>query len=285
VAVTPIQLLTAVCAVVNGGRLMRPWVIKSVNDAGGEVVRRGAPKVTGHPISEQTSAVMRRLLEDVVTLGGGKNAYIPGYHVGGKTGTAQVYVDGVVSRDTHIGSFVGFAPAGDPRIAVLLVVDEADVPVDFGSVTAAPYAREILEKSLAYLGVAPDTGEPPAARVAVPDVTGLGLDEARKVLSEAGLDSVLDGAGGRVIRQLPAGGAQMNAGALVMLYVAGPTEADGAVLVPDVTGMPVTEVNRLLKSYGLALQIEGSGLAVSQSPAAGTTVNPTTQVAVRFEPP
>ena len=285
VAVTPIQLLTAVCAVVNGGRLMQPWAIKSVSDAGGEVIRRGAPKVTGHPVSEQTSAVMRRLLEDVVTLGGGKNAYIPGYHVGGKTGTAQVYVDGVVSRDTHIGSFVGFAPAGDPRIAVLLVVDEADVPVDFGSVTAAPYAREILEKSLAYLGVAPDTGEPPAEQVAVPDVTGLGVDDARKVLSEAGLDSVLDGAGGRVIRQLPVGGAQMNAGALVMLYVAGPTEADGAVLVPDVTGMPVTEVNRLLKSYGLALQIEGSGLAVSQSPAAGTTVNPTTQVAVRFEPP
>ena len=285
VAVTPIQLLTAVCAAVNGGRLMRPWVIQSVSDAGGAVIRRGAPKVTGHPISEQTSAVMRRLLEDVVTLGGGKNAYIPGYHVGGKTGTAQVYVDGVVSRDTHIGSFVGFAPANDPRIAVLLVVDEADVPVDFGSVTAAPYAKEILEKSLAYLGVAPDTGEPPAERVAVPDVTGLSVDEARKALSEAGLDSVLDGAGGRVIRQLPAAGAQMNAGALVMLYVAGPTELGGAVTVPDVTGMPVTEVNRLLKSCGLALQVEGSGLAVSQSPAAGTTVNPTTRVVVRFEPP
>ncbi len=285
VAVTPIQLLTAVCAAVNGGRLMRPWVIQSVSDAGGAVIRRGAPKVTGHPISEQTSAVMRRLLEDVVTLGGGKNAYIPGYHVGGKTGTAQVYVDGVVSRDTHIGSFVGFAPANDPRIAVLLVVDEADVPVDFGSVTAAPYAKEILEKSLAYLGVAPDTGEPPAERVAVPDVTGLGVDEARKALSEAGLDSVLDGAGGRVIRQLPAAGAQMNAGALVMLYVAGPTELGGVVTVPDVTGMPVTEANRLLKSCGLALQVEGSGLAVSQSPAAGTTVNPTTRVAVRFEPP
>jgi len=285
VAVTPIQLLTAVCAAVNGGRLMRPWVIQSVSDAGGEVIRRGAPKVTGHPISEQTSAVMRRLLEDVVTLGGGKNAYISGYHVGGKTGTAQVYVDGVVSRDTHIGSFVGFAPANDPRIAVLLVVDEADVPVDFGSVTAAPYAKEILEKSLAYLGVAPDTDEPPAERVAVPDVTGLGVDEARKALSEAGLDSVLDGAGGRVIRQLPVGGAQMNAGALVMLYVAGPTAVDGAVAVPDVTGLPVTEANRLLKSYGLELEIEGSGLAVSQSPDAGTTVNPTTRVAVRFEPP
>ena len=287
VAVTPVQLLTAVCAAVNGGKLMRPYVVKSVQDAGGNVIRRGAPKVTGHPISPQTSATMRRLLEDVVALGGGKNAYIPGYHVGGKTGTAQVYVDGVVSRDTHIGSFVGFAPANDPRIAVLLVVDEADVPSDFGSVTAAPYARRILEKALAYLGVAPDTEAPPARQVTVPDVTGLTVDEARGALAEVELDSVLDGAGGRVIRQLPAAGARMNAGALVMLYVAGPAAGaeEGAVTVPDLTGMPVTEANRLVRAYGLELQIEGSGLAVSQSPAAGTRVNPTTRIAARFQPP
>ena len=286
VAVTPIQLLTAVCAVVNGGRLMQPWAIKSVSDAGGEVIRRGAPKVTGHPVSEQTSAVMRRLLEDVVTLGGGKNAYIPGYHVGGKTGTAQVYVDGVVSRERHIGSFVGFAPADDPRIAVILIVDEADVPVDFGSVTAAPYAREILERALVYMGVAPDTDEPPAQQVSVPDVTGMAVDEARALLEDAGLDSVLDGAGGTVTGQLPAAGADMSAGALVMLYVSGPAPSDEErVSVPDVTGMPVTEANRLLRAYGLELLAEGSGLAVAQIPAAGEQVNPTTRVAVRFETP
>ena len=266
---------------------MRPYVVKAVLDAGGNVIRRGAPKVTGHPISPQTSATMRRLLEDVVALGGGKNAYIPGYHVGGKTGTAQVYVDGVVSRDTHIGSFVGFAPANDPRIAVLVVVDEADVPSDFGSVTAAPYARRILEKALAYLGVAPDTEAPPARQVTVPDVTGMTVDEARGALAAVELDSVLDGAGGRVTRQLPAAGARMNAGALVMLYVAGPAAGaeEGSVTVPDLTGMPVTEANRLARSYGLELQIEGSGLAVSQSPAAGTVVNPTTRIAARFQPP
>ena len=287
VAVTPIQLITAVCAAVNGGNLMRPYVIKSVADADGEVVRRGAPKVVGHPISPRTSALMRRLLEDVVTLGGGKNAYIPGYHVGGKTGTAQVYVDGVVSRDRHIGSFVGFAPANDPRIAVLLVVDEADVPVDFGSVTAAPYARQILEKSLAYLGVVPDIRQTPAPQVTVPDVTGRSVEDARRILAGAGLDSVLDGAGVRVLRQLPVAGARMNAGALVMLYMAGQAAGagDAPVTVPDVSGLPVTEANRLLRSYGLELQIEGSGLAVSQSPPAGTQVNPTTRVAVRFQPP
>ncbi len=286
VAVTPIQLLRAVCAAVNGGKLLRPYVVKEIADASGNVIQRGEAKVVGRPISEETSATMRKLLEDVVTLGGGKNAYIPGYRVGGKTGTAQVYVDGVVSRDTHIGSFVGFAPADDPRIAVILIVDEANVAVDFGSVTAAPYAREILERALVYMGVAPETDEPPAEQATVPDVTGMEVDAAIHALEDAGFDSVLDGAGRRVKGQLPAAGATMNAGALVMLYVEGTdAAADAPVTVPDVTGMPVTEANRLLMSYGLELEIEGSGLARSQTPAAGEKVNPTTRVTVRFEPP
>ncbi len=285
VAVTPLQLLRAVCAAVNGGNLMKPYVVKEITDAQGNVIQRGQPEVAGHPIRPETSETMRRLLEDVVTLGGGKNAYLPGYHVGGKTGTAQVYVDGVVSRDRHIGSFVGFAPANDPRIAVILIVDEANVPVDFGSVTAAPYAREILEKSVKYLCIAPDTDEPEPAQVSVPDVTGMDAGEAIRKLEDAGFDAVLDGAGSRVLRQLPAGGALMNEGALVMLYVEGAAPADGRVAVPDVSGMPVTEANRLLRSYGLELVVEGSGLAKLQFPAAGTIVNPTSRVKVCFEPP
>jgi len=287
VAVTPIQLLRAVCAVINGGYLLRPYVIGQITDAEGRVIRQGERTVVGRPISERTSDTMRRLLEDVVTLGGGKNAYIAGYHVGGKTGTAQVYVDGVVSRDTHIGSFVGFAPANDPKIAVILIVDEADVPVDFGSVTAAPYARKILERSLVYLGVAPDIDEEPLEQVIVPNVVGMNVDLAIGTLKDAGLDSVLDGAGGHVVNQLPTAGAQMNAGALVMLYVdsAAVTDEGGEVAVPDVTGMPVMEANRLLHAYGLEMEVEGSGLAVAQSLAPGQLVNPTTLVTVRFEPP
>ena len=285
VAVTPVQLLRAVCAAINGGNLLKPWIVREITDAAGNVIQRGEKQVVGHPVRPETSATMRMLLEDVVNLGGGKNARIPGYRVGGKTGTAQVYVDGVVSREKHIGSFVGFAPADGPRIAVILIVDQADVAVDFGSVTAAPFAREILERSLIYLGVAPETDESPAERVKVPDVTGMDVEAAIHALEEAGFDSVLDGAGQRVVNQLPAPGADMNAGALVMLYVDGVEPANGTVTVPDVTGMPVTEANRLLKSYGLELAIEGSGLAASQTPAAGEQVNPTTRVTVRFEPP
>ncbi len=286
VAVTPIQLLTAVCAAVNGGRLLTPYVVKRIDDAAGNALQLGQTRVAGHPISEKTSAAMRALLEDVVALGGGRNAYISGYRVGGKTGTAQVYVDGVVSREKHIGSFVGFAPADDPVIAVILIVDEADVPVDFGSVTAAPYAREILERALIYMGVAPELDETPAPAVSVPDVTGLDLDAARQALKALGLDGVPDGDGGTVIGQLPAPGADMSRGALVMLYLKNAADGnDTAVTVPDLTGLPVTQANRLLVGCGLQMKAEGSGVAVSQSPAAGESVNPTAVVSVRFEPP
>ena len=287
VAVTPLQLLSATCAVVNGGNLLKPYIVQSIEDGNGETIRTGRAQVVHRVISQETSATMRTLLEGVVKNGGGKNAQVAGYRIGGKTGTAQVYVDGVVSSDKHIGSFVGFAPIDNPQIAVLVIVEEADVAIDFGSVTAAPYAKEILEQSLLYLGVAPQTeGEEPA-QVTVPDVAGMNLADASAAVKQAGLDCVFDGEGGTVIHQLPAAGASMTEGSLMMLYVDNLTDMsdNGKVTIPDVTGLSVLEANRMLRSYGLKLKIQGSGLAVSQSPAAGEEAWPTASVAVIFEPP
>lgn len=287
VAVTPLQLLTAACSVINGGNLMRPYVVSEIVDGNGEVIEQGTPEVVSHPISAETSATMRALLENVVEEGGGKNARIAGYRIGGKTGTAQVYVDGVVSSDTHIGSFLGFAPADDPQIAMLVIVEEADVAVDFGSQTAAPFARDILEKSLNYLGVAPETDEETPEEVSVPDVSGMTVEDATQAMKDAGLSCVLDGAGSVVVDQLPAGGARISEGSLVMLYVdkSVSLEDNSKVRVPDVTGMSVMEANKLLRSYGLQMQIEGGGVAVSQQPAAGEEVFPTAVVTVTFEVP
>lgn len=287
IAVTPIQLLTAACSVINGGERMQPYVIQRITDGNSEVIEQSEPVVVARTISESTSATMRSLLEKVVSEGGGKNAYIAGHRVGGKTGTAQVYVDGVVSSDTHIGSFLGFAPADDPQIAVLVIVEEADVAIDFGSQTAAPFARDILEKSLAYLGVAPQTDETPAPQVAVPDVIGMHVEDAAAAIEECGLSCVMDGVGLKVVGQLPAGGASISEGSLVMLYVdkSVALEDNNKVQVPDVTGMSVLEANKLLRSYGLQMQIEGSGIAVSQSPAPEQEVLPTTVVRVSFEAP
>ena len=287
IAVTPLQLLTAACAVVNGGRLLVPHVVKEIRSADGERLIEAQVVERGRPISEATSKTMRALLEDVVTLGGGRNAYLEGYRVGGKTGTAQVYVNGVVSSATHIGSFLGFAPMDDPRLGVLLIVDEADVPVDYGSVTAAPFARDILEKSLKYLGVAPVRTEAPLPSRAVPDVAGQPVGAAMENLKAAGFKGVLDGSGARVMMQMPQPGAEMPEGSLVMLYVDGrPDPLDGErVTVPDVTGLSILEASRLLASYGLGMEIGGSGIAVEQSPAPDSQVPPTSRVAVTFAPP
>ncbi len=285
IAVTPLQLLTAECAAVNGGYLLKPYVVKEITSPDGTVIEQGQRTVVSQPISEKTSETVRKLLTYVVEQGGGKNARIEGYSVGGKTGTAQVYIDGQVSHDVHIGSFIGFAPMENPTIAVMVVVDKAAVSVDFGSVTAAPYAKEILEQTLVYLGYPKAEGTETVKEVEVPDVTGMTVSDAIDAVKEAGLDYVLDGSGAFVKGQLPAAGAGMTEGSLVMLYVEGVTPNAEYVNVPDVTGLSVAEANRLIRSYGLIMTISGSGVAVSQSPGVGEAVVPTTSVTVQFEPP
>lgn len=283
ITVTPLQLLTAACAVVNGGRLMQPYLVEDIIAADGTVLRHTDPKVVSRPITEETSAVMRELMEAVVAEGGGKNGAAEGYRVGGKTGTAQVYKDGRIVHDVHIGSFVGFAPVEDPKLAVLVIVDEAKVPVDYGGTTAAPFAGQILRESLQAMGVQP-TETNGAQPVRVPDVTGMTVAEASAVLKEAGLQIVTDGEAENVLRQLPAGGAEVMTGSIVMLYVSQREAPDAQefVAVPDVTGLSILEANRLLSARKLTLSAEGSGLAKSQSPAAGAFVAPGGLVVVQF---
>ena len=286
VAVTPLQMITAACAVVNGGRLMRPYIVQEVLDADGAVVERTQPHVVATPITAETSATMRTLLEAVVAEGGGKNAQVEGYRVGGKTGTAQVYKDGKIARDVHIGSFIGFAPADDPQIAVLVIVNEASVYVDYGGTTAAPFAAQILQETLQYLGVAPYETQT-RAQVEVPETRGLTVAQAKALLQEAGLEAMVDGAQDVVLSQMPLPGATMQEGSIVMLYVTEgePITAQDLVLVPDVLGQPIVEASRLLRARKLELLIEGSGLATRQTPAAGTYVEPGTQVTVSFDIP
>ena len=288
VAVTPLQLICAASAVVNGGRLMKPYIVKEVLDASGSVIDRTSPSVVATPIREETSATMRKLLENVVENGGGKNAYIAGYRIGGKTGTAQVYKDGRVVSDVHIGSFMGFAPADHPQIAVLVTVNEAHVPVDYGSTTAAPFARQILEEALPYLGIKKsDPKATEAPQVTVPNVTGMSLYEARKTLNDAGLSSDTDGVSDTVSAQTPTAGAKLQAGGRVMLYTyeVEPITAAELVLVPDVKGMSVVEASRQLRARGLEMVPSGSGLAIRQSPAAGSFAAPGSAVTVTFENP
>lgn len=288
VAVTPLQLITAACSVVNGGRLMKPYIVEAVLDSQGNTVEKTAPTVVSNPISAETSATMRQLLENVVENGGGKNAAVSGYRVGGKTGTAQVYKDGRVVSNVHIGSFLGFAPADQPRFAVLVTVNEAQVPVDYGSTTAAPFASQIMEEVLEYLNVEkndPRATVPP--QVTVPDVTGMSVGEARAALREVSLSAETDGVSERVSAQAPAAGAKASAGTAVMLYTYQnePIQTMDLISVPDVKGLSMVEAARQLRARGFEMEIAGSGLAVKQSPAAGSYAAGGSTVKVTFELP
>ena len=288
VAVTPVQLIAAASAVVNGGRLMRPYIVKEILDSEGRIVERTAPRVAANPISEATSETMRMLLENVVENGGGKNGAVAGYRIGGKTGTAQVYKDGRVVSNVHIGSFLGFAPIDRPLFAVLVTVNEAQVPVDYGSTTAAPFASQIMEEVLQYLAVQkadPKATERP--QVEVPDLVGMTVGEARETLAGCMLFSETDGLSQAVTAQAPPAGAFLQAGGSVMLYTYedSPLTAMDLATVPDVKGMSMVEAGRQLRARGFQMEVSGSGVAVRQEPAAGAYAPLGDTVKVTFELP
>lgn len=287
VAVTPIQMITAACAVVNGGRLMKPYLVEAILTEDGKETEVISPTVAANPISAATSATMRELLGSVVAEGGGRNARVDGWSVGGKTGTAQIYKNGRIESNLHIGSFVGFAPVEEPEVAVLVIVDEAQVKPDYGGTTAAPFAAQIFSEILPLLGVKKTDGSAQRASVTMPEVTGMNVKDARAILREAGIDCVTDGTQSVVTGQLPPAGTTVQEGFCAMLYVTGanaPT-AEEFTQVPDVIGLPVRESAQAMRSAGLALDAQGDGIAVKQSPAAGTYAAAGDTVTVEYRVP
>ena len=287
VAVTPIQMITAACAVVNGGRLMKPYLVEAIEDSEGAVLSKTSPTVVSTPISAATSATMRKLLYGVVENGGGKNAKVSGWSVGGKTGTAQIYKNGRIEANLHIGSFVGFAPAENPKVALLVTVNEAQVKPDYGGTTAAPFAAQIFSEILPLLGVARTDGSAEAKHVTMPEVTGMDVRDAKAILRELGIDAVTDGENPIVTGQLPPAGTDIQEGFCAMLYVIGdeaPSAQDYA-RVPEVIGMGMRECAQTLRRNGFEMNAQGDGLATRQSPAGGAYAPAGTQVLVTFEVP
>ena len=286
VAVTPIQLATAVSAAVNGGNLLQPYVVKQMVSQNGEVISENEPKIVRRVISEETSATVREILESVVSEGSGKNAQISGFRVGGKTGTAQKYENGAIADGKLIASFIGFAPADDPEFVCLILVDEPKVGTIFGSTVAAPFVKQVLEETLYYYGFMPEQSD---ETVEVPELVGMTTEEAAAALEEIGLEAVYQ-AEDAVIAQLPAVGESAIKGSQVLLYTAqtGEVQADAEadlVEVPDVLGMTRLKASDELKKYGLEIlidPIDQSGEAIRQSPAAGEKVAAGSQILVEF---
>ena len=228
ISVTPIQLITSVCSIVNDGNRMQPRLVKAYTDNKGNITKGLDPVKVKQVISKETSAQMREIMESVVTDGGGKIAYLPGYRLGGKTGTAQKVINGTYAQGHYVCSFVGMAPADNPQIVVLAIVDEPTGVMAFGSTTAGPIIKEVMSNTLKYLDVEPKYTEEEKAenvktKVKVPDVRGLTIEEATKVLEEAKLEANIDNdvdiKKGTVIKDMfPKPGVSVNEESLISIY-------------------------------------------------------------------
>ncbi len=227
ISVTPIQLITAVCSIVNDGNRMQPRLVKAYTDNKGNITKKVEPVQIKQVISKETSAQMREIMESVVTEGGGKIAYLPGYRLGGKTGTAQKVIDGNYAQGKYVCSFIGMAPADDPQIVVLAIVDEPTGVMAFGSTTAGPIIKEVMSNTLKYLGVetkyTKEESENVKNKVKVPDVRGLTIEDATKVLEEskleANIDNDVDIKEETVIKDMfPKPGISVNEGSLISIY-------------------------------------------------------------------
>lgn len=294
-AVTPIQLITAVSAVANEGKLMKPHMVREIVDSQGKVLNKFEPQMVKRVISAKSAQELCMILEGEVTQGTGYNAYIEGYRVGGKTGTAQkINPNGRGYLDNeYVASFIGFAPADNPRLVCLVVVDAPKGYPYFGGTVAAPAAREILKDSLRYLDEplredTNKTGEetPKDDTVLVPDLVNLPLNEALASISSRGLNAKVEGEGDLVWQQTPRAQSKLSKGSQVIIYLSpfNKDQQDGEVTVPDLQGKSMKEVAKILADLGLHLSPEGYGLASQQSPQAGKIVTRGSIIKIKFQP-
>ncbi len=287
ITVTPLQLITAVSAVANGGTLYKPHVIREIVNSDNIVIEKTEPTAVRQVISEETSNTMCSILESVVSAGGGKNAYLAGYRIAGKTGTSEKIPRG---NQKYIASFIGFAPADNPKVVCLVILDQPEIGMPYyGGTIAAPVVKSILEETLQYLGVEPQYNEEEKkyAEIEIPDVSGKSTAEAEQLLAEAGFYIRIKGSGGIVTDQIPKAHTKLPKGGTVVIYM-DKTKAERSVVVPDVIGLTASAASSSITNEGLNARIKGvSGMGdavcSSQSPAAGTIVEPGTVVTIDFK--
>lgn len=291
--VTPIQLATAVSAVVNGGNLMEPYIVKQVIDNEGNVVSTTKPTIKRQVISAETSQLMSSILEKVVgdPDGSGRFAYVPGFRVGGKTGTSEkIDMANGGEVKNRISSFLGIAPSDDPQYLVLVLLDEPHLENVYGSVIAAPVVAKIFDDILPYLGVEPHYTEKELANINIsaPQVVGNYIGDAKRQIEALGLSTRVVGEGDSVLRQVPGSGQPIPRGSTLILYTEESPEGSTTVTVPNVIGMSGARANATVVNAQLNIKVGGisidsvGSVAYSQTPAAGTVVEAGTVVTVLF---
>ena len=213
VAVTPVQLAAAVASCINGGYLYRPYIVEEITDQNGNLAYRGGSYVRNTTVSESTCETLKDYLYGVVEEGSGKNAAVPGYKIGGKTGTAQKYENGAIASGKYISSFVGFTEINGCTAVCLFLVDEPQGYAYYGSIVAAPYVGQIFSSLFSYYGT-PAQGDAAQEKIVMPDITDMTLSDAAATLRKLGIDYTYAGEG-RVCYQIPLAGEEINRDSVV----------------------------------------------------------------------
>ncbi|WP_408010886.1 penicillin-binding protein [Pseudalkalibacillus sp. A8] len=291
-AITPIQQIQAATAIANGGKMMKPFVIdKIVDKNNGEVLKSYEPEVVGSPISADTSKHVRELLRSVVTDGTGKNYNLEGYDVAGKTGTAQLYENGALmsGHDNYIFSFLGMAPADDPKLLVYVAIDRPDLDdeaYESGSVPVSKVFNPVMQGGLQYLNITPDettveeTTEKTSNNLQLEDFEGQSSIEVKKELEKKGMNVQVLGEGDRIISQAPYADTMILQGEQVFL------RTEGNVKMPDLTGMSRSEVLRLAQVLDLKTpEFTGNGFVSLQSIKKGSVVKAGSVLVVELKSP
>lgn len=298
--VTPLQMTTALCAIVNGGYLITPHVVDKILDADGNVVKTIETQIKRQVISEETSAQMREILETVVNNNGGSNAYINGYRIGGKSGTTekideynQRLAQTGEDKMTYVPSFAAFAPADDPQIVMLVMADTPTGTQYYGSAVAAPVVSAVFKEGLPHLGIFPTYTAEELAKMdaAVPYVLGMEAQRAEARLIAEGFEVryVGETAGGTTVStQIPASGSSIPKGSTVVLYFGADISLETGT-IPDVSGMTVSQANEAIVNAGFNIKISGgaadnaNAVATSQYPVGGTDAYKGNVVEVTFQ--
>ena len=279
--VTAMELVTAYSAAINGGYMVTPHVVDHVVDSNGNIVLQNETEVKRQIVSEETSDIVREQLEAVVNNNPSHNAYIQGYRIGGKSGTAEKLDTSTADDRQYVASYCCFAPADDPEVIMLIMADEPNKEIGYyGSQVVVPYARDIMEEILPAMGFYPEysDGEDTDSTVTVPYLQSADITSAESTLAQLGLTYEVVGDGTTVASQSPSTGTSVTKGGKVILYTEVGGNSGDTIEVPNLVGMTAAEVNETMTYYDLNYAIVGSSASESgalvqyQSEEAGTVV-------------
>ena len=288
-SLTPIQVCCGLCAIANGGTLLQPYLVSEIRDANGNTVKKAQKTEVRRVISKETSQKVCTMMKSVVDNGTGKNGYVAGYRVGGKTGTSTKLGESKEGERTkYIVSFAAIAPSDNPEIAMLIIMDEPNEDLGGGAL-CAPIAAEVIEQAMPVLNVEPKYDEEEAKKLSIstPNVIGKSVASAKSTLEAKGLKYKIVGSGKSVINQSPSSSVNIPSKGTVVLY----TEKENKikVKVPDFTGLTVSEANRAAAESDLNIEITGNNLSAStvvayrQSVDKGKEVDIGTVITVSFK--